>query len=199
MSSHLAVTLLTQTGGLALDAHLPTAPRNHPRRTPSGEDALASSGCSEAAGSWRTLCCSRGHLSQEESTEARGQPHEHVRTRESNQALMAHQMSSLEFISSSDIYWRLPGTRTFCKPVVFRVAQGPLGVPEALSGASWGHVRCHSCSSHTCTVEFSRGCMVWAPNRWESCRRCSHTCKQACSFTASHCTGAAPVTVCCSC
>ena len=149
MSSHLAVSLLAQTGGPALDAHLPTAPRNHPRRTPSGEGALASSGCSEAAGSWRTLCCSRGHLSQEESTEARGQPREHVRTREPNRALMAHQMASLGFISSSDIYWRLPGTRTFCKPVVFRVAQGPLGVPEALSGASWGHVRCHLCSSLT--------------------------------------------------
>lgn len=69
---------------------------------------MASSECSEAAGSWRTLCCSRGHLSQEESTEARGQPHERIRTRESNQALMVHQTASLEFISSPDRHLLTP-------------------------------------------------------------------------------------------
>lgn len=46
--------------------HLPAAPPYHPQRTPSAEDASASSGYLEAAGFWRTLCCSQGHLSWEE-------------------------------------------------------------------------------------------------------------------------------------
>ena len=162
---------------------------------------MASSGCSEAAGSWRTLCCSRGHLSQDENAEARGQPREHIRTRESNQALMVHQMASLEFISSSDRHLLTPSrNQNLFQASGFQSGPGTL---RSAQGPFRGFVRSHEMpftllSSHTHTAEVSRGCTVWAPSRWESCRRCSHTCKQACSLTAPHCMGATPVTVCCS-
>lgn len=46
--------------------YLPVTPQNHPQKIPSEEGALASSGCSVAAGFWRTLCCSQAHLSRRE-------------------------------------------------------------------------------------------------------------------------------------
>lgn len=76
-------------------------------------------------------------MPQEESAEARGQPRERITTREPGRALMVHPMASLGFISSSDRHLLTPSrARTYSEPVVFRVAQGPLGVPKALSGAS---------------------------------------------------------------